>query len=114
MPDKQIQPNQEQIKTPEQSSEQILPQNQIPVSQPAQKTTIPASQPVSQPQPQKPQGQKNPKIKKLCDLAFSDGIDEAIKQAKKTDNAYILDELHDTLIDELRTKLIQAGKLKDN
>lgn len=106
---------QEKIKTPEipagQKQEIISEQKQK--IQPKPKSTGTGQYSVPPVQSQKQQGQKNPQIKKLCDLAFSDGIDEAIKQAEKTNKAYILDELHDTLIDELRTKLIQVGKLKE-
>jgi len=51
-------------------------------------------------------------IKMLCDLAFEKGIDVAIEEAKKLDNPYILDEFHDSLVDELREKLIEKGKLE--
>ena len=51
-------------------------------------------------------------IKMLCDLAFEKGIDVAIEEARKLDSPYILDEFHDSLVDELREKLIEKGKLK--
>ena len=51
-------------------------------------------------------------IKMLCDLAFEKGIDVAIEEAKKLDSPYILDEFHDSLVDELREKLIEKGKLE--
>ncbi|MBU1255628.1 hypothetical protein KKH35_02030, partial [Patescibacteria group bacterium] len=51
-------------------------------------------------------------IKMLCDLAFEKGIDVAIEEARKLDNPYILDEFHDSLVDELREKLIEKGKLE--
>ncbi len=51
-------------------------------------------------------------VKELCDLAFQKGLDSAIDAAKQLDNAYILDKLHDTLIDKLRKKLVEEGKLK--
>ncbi|MBL7053421.1 MAG: hypothetical protein ISS02_02060 [Candidatus Portnoybacteria bacterium] len=50
-------------------------------------------------------------IKMLCDLAFEKGVDTAIEEAKKLDSPYILDEFHDSLVDELREKLIEKGKL---
>jgi len=43
-------------------------------------------------------------VKKLCELAFEKGLDFAIEAAKKLDNTYVLDELHDTLVDKLREK----------
>ena len=51
-------------------------------------------------------------VKALCNLALQKGLDFAIETAKNLDNAYILDELHDSLVDELRKKLIEKGELK--
>ncbi len=51
-------------------------------------------------------------IKALSDLAFQKGLDYAIEVAKALDNAYLLDELHDSLVDELYQKLVEEGKLK--
>ncbi|NQV00878.1 MAG: hypothetical protein HQ537_02040 [Parcubacteria group bacterium] len=51
-------------------------------------------------------------VKALCNLALQKGLDFAIEIAKNLDNAYILDELHDSLVDELRKKLIEKGELK--
>ena len=51
-------------------------------------------------------------VKALCDLAFQKGLAFAIEVAKTLDNAYVLDEFHDTLVDELRKKLVEEGKLK--
>ncbi|MAF20655.1 MAG: hypothetical protein CMI55_03160 [Parcubacteria group bacterium] len=55
---------------------------------------------------------KENQVKALCDLAFQKGLDFAVETAKNLDNAYVLDEFHDTLVDELREKLIQKGELK--
>ncbi len=51
-------------------------------------------------------------IKMLCDLAFEKGIDSAVEEARKLDSPYLLDEFHDKLVDELREKLIEKGKLE--
>jgi len=51
-------------------------------------------------------------VKILSDLAFQKGLDFAIQVAKDLDNAYVLDEFHDTLVDELYKRLIQEDKLK--
>jgi hypothetical protein len=51
-------------------------------------------------------------VKVLCDLAFQKGLDFAIEVAKSLDNAYVLDKLHDTLVDELYKKLVEKGELK--
>jgi len=51
-------------------------------------------------------------IKALCDLAFQKGLDFSIKTARGLNNAYILDALHDTLIDKLYERLKGEGKIK--
>ena len=43
--------------------------------------------------------------------AFTKGIADAIKEAKKTNDAYFVDLLHDRLADEYYQKLIQARKI---
>lgn len=56
---------------------------------------------------------KENQIKVLCDLSSQKGIDFAIEAAKNLNNAYVLDEFHDALIDvdELHEKLIERGDL---
>lgn len=51
-------------------------------------------------------------VKALCDLAFQKGVDLAIETAKALDNSYVLDKLHDTLIDQLKERLIKEDKLE--
>lgn len=52
-------------------------------------------------------------VKVLCDLAFQKGLDYSIKTARALNNAYVLDEFHDTLIDKLREQLIEKGRLAE-
>ena len=56
---------------------------------------------------------KEKQIELLSELAFEKGIPHAIEVAKRLDNPYILDEFHDALIDNLYSKLIENGKLKE-
>jgi len=59
--------------------------------------------------------EKEPKerqIQLLVGLAFEKGIFQAIEVAKNLDSPYLLDEFHDTLVDELYNKLVEAGKLE--
>lgn len=56
--------------------------------------------------------QKERQIKLLTDLAFEKGVIHATEVAKKLDDPYILDEFHDTLVDELYNYLVEQGKLK--
>lgn len=51
-------------------------------------------------------------IKELCKLSFSEDLDFAVNVAKGLDSAYVLDEFHDALVDELYDKLVEKGELK--
>lgn len=55
---------------------------------------------------------KERQIKLLTDLAFEKGVIHATEVARGLDDAYILDEFHDTLVDELYDYLVKQGKLK--
>ena len=44
--------------------------------------------------------------------AFTKGLASAISEARKTNNAYFIDMLHDRLADEYYTRLVQARKIK--
>lgn len=52
------------------------------------------------------------KVQALVNTAFLKSIDEAIKEAKATNNAALIDAFHDLLVDELYTHLVERGKLK--
>lgn len=52
------------------------------------------------------------KVQDLVNIAFAKSIDDAIKQAKATQNAALLDAFHDALVDELYNYLIEQGKLE--
>lgn len=83
---------------PEQSSE---PQTAVPV-QPA-----PAVEPPIYLSPE-----LKDKIQQLINLAFSKSIDEAIREAAKTNNAALIDAFHDVIVDELYDALIERKKLE--
>ena len=55
---------------------------------------------------------KERQIKLLIDLAFEKGVVHATEVAKRLDSPYILDEFHDTLVDELYNYLVEQKKLK--
>lgn len=55
---------------------------------------------------------KERQIQLLTDLAFEKGVIHAAEVAQKLDDPYILDEFHDTLVDELYNYLVEQGKLK--
>jgi len=54
---------------------------------------------------------KERQIKLLTDLDFDKGVIYATEVARNLDSPYILDEFHDTLVDELYNYLIKQGKL---
>lgn len=56
---------------------------------------------------------KEKQVQALSRLAFSQGISYAISVARGLNNAYVLDALHDYLIDQLYEELIKKGKLKE-
>ncbi len=43
--------------------------------------------------------------KALCELAFQQGIDFAVDVAKEINSPYLLDEFHDSLVDDFKEKL---------
>lgn len=51
-------------------------------------------------------------IQLLINLVLEKGVIHATEVAKKLDSPYILDEFHDTLVDELYNYLVKQGKLK--
>ena len=91
-----------------------------------EKDPVAASQPIVQVQPQvQPQAKpakktaadfknldKNHQVKILATVAFEEGITKAVDLARRLDDAYVLDELHDHLVGELYERLVKEGKLK--
>lgn len=71
------------------------------------------------PTPAKPETQdfkgleRNQQLKNLVDLAFQKGITYATDVAREMDSAYLMDEFHDTLIDQLHKELVEKGKLEE-
>jgi hypothetical protein len=53
------------------------------------------------------------KIDLLVVHAFTNGINSAVSEAKKTGSPYLIDMLHDRLVDEYYAKLLQARKIKE-
>ena len=54
------------------------------------------------------------KVNEFVAHAFTKGIASAVKEAKKTGDAYFIDLLHDRLADEYYEKLLQARKIQAN
>jgi len=57
--------------------------------------------------------EKNQQLKALVDLAFTKGVTYASDVARQLDSPYLMDEFHDTLVDELHKELVQRGKLEE-
>lgn len=102
--------------------EQILEKEKTPTSQSAASNTgsgwtnaIPAVLPGAiQEETAKLKGvEKDQQLKALVDLAFLKGVAYASDVARNLDNPYLMDEFHDTLIDEFRQKLVDSGKLEE-
>ncbi len=54
-------------------------------------------------------------LKALVEVALERSLQDAVDIARRLDNAYLLDELHDTLMDDeaLHKQLIERGKLEE-
>lgn len=52
------------------------------------------------------------KVQEFVNTAFTKSINDAISQAKATQNAALIDAFHDALVDELFDYLVQRGKLR--
>ena len=52
------------------------------------------------------------KVQELVDVAFAKSIDDAVKLARATGNAALIDAFHDALVDELYNHLVERGQLK--
>jgi hypothetical protein len=98
---------------------------EMPAAAPSQEASKPAAPQTAPPVAPAPPKSAPPKkedlkdldedrqIKMLVDLAFQQGIDKAVQAARATGQAYLIDKLHDTLIDELHQQLVEKGKLKE-
>ncbi len=93
---------------PSVTPQEQAPASAVPVSAPPQTTT-------SQPAPASVSAdlENDRQLKILVDLAFAQGIDKAVSAARASENPYLIDKFHDTLVDELRQKLVEGGKLKE-
>jgi len=57
--------------------------------------------------------EKTQQLKGLIDIAFQKGVSYAVQVAREMDNPFLLDELHDVMVDELKKELIDRGKLEE-
>jgi hypothetical protein len=101
--DKEIGPEKEKEILKEVVARHIKEAQSIPLSD--QQVTQGANQIKNQP--------KERQIQFLIDLAMEKGISDAVNMVKSLDNAYLIDELHDALTDNLYHQLVKEGKLKE-
>ena len=50
-------------------------------------------------------------VKFLVMMAMQDGVDKAVDLARRVNSAFVLDELHDLIVDQLFNELVKRGKL---
>lgn len=56
--------------------------------------------------------EREEQLRVLIELSFSEGVASAVKRARRL-TPWLLDELHDRLIDEYYQKLVQAGQVTE-
>lgn len=54
---------------------------------------------------------KEKQLNILVGIAMTQSIPESVSLAQATDNPYILDELHDVLVDKFYSELVKRGKI---
>lgn len=56
--------------------------------------------------------EKKDQLQFLINLAFEKGLNRAIKIAKDLNDAYVLDEFHDLVVDKLYSELKRRGRVE--
>ncbi len=89
-----------------------IAENSLPSSAPTtQILTLPSLPVTATPPPQLTEEMKA-QVQELVNTAFTHGVDPAIKIARVTNNAALIESFYDLLVDELYNYLIERGKLK--
>lgn len=96
----------------EPTKEKIEPIEEVLEKEKVVPTAVPSAVQVQQQVKELKDLDRQSQVKILCDLAFQKNLNFAIEVARKLDNAYVLDEFHDTLVDKLYQELIKKGKLE--
>jgi len=73
---------------------------------------VPASDDAAKKNDEQKKRIREAELDKLIAVSFEEGIVEAVNQAERT-TPWLLDELHDRLVDEYYQKLVQSSKLKE-
>lgn len=59
-----------------------------------------------------PSGDLQNQLQILVDIAFNQSIPVAVRLSKKSGNAYLIDAIHDALVDKFYEELVRRGKIK--
>jgi len=107
------------LKAPEVSGVELSPEEQkellknVVYERVMGATYTPVQQQAIQQQAQKLKEEpKERQIELLIQMAFDKDVVEAVGVARNLDNAHLVDEFHDVLVDKLYDKLVEQGKLK--
>lgn len=77
---------------------------------------VPAYQPAPQKQDDNTSSYNDPqlvaKVQELVNVAFSKGIDDAVRSVAQSGNAALIDAFHDVLVDQLYDMLVERKKLE--
>ncbi len=76
------------------------------------KTQIPAAAPAANVPARTATAEEQASLNTLIAHAFTKGIAEAVSEARKIGNPFLIDTLHDRLVDEYYEKLVMAKKIK--
>lgn len=95
---------------------QIIGEKLRPSQPPTHQSALPPQPPASDQSPidlpSYLSGRLKDKVQELVNIAFGKSIGDAVKKARASGNAALIDAFHDALVDELYNYLIKQGKLK--
>lgn len=83
-----------------------------PVS-PPQTTPVISDEEVSRLHEQLVPMEHQQRLEELTRVSFEEGLEKAVRAAKKLADPFLIDELHDRLANELKSRLIAEGKLEE-
>lgn len=92
----------EQYAVPAPAVQQPTTNNQLPITAPP---------PVVEP-PSYLSDELKASVQQLVNTVFTVSLEQAVKQARATNNAALIDAFHDALVDELYNYLVERGKLQ--
>ncbi len=82
--------------------QQVMPSYQAPVPTTPSDASVPSWQDPALAGP----------VQELVNIAFTQGLQQAVHQAEKSGNPALIDALHDVLVDQLHQELLNRQKLQ--